>query len=437
MSLQRVMIRTLLGQNIAVLLATTLFALVLSLSLVAFFVFRPEAQRAALVTAGLTEVLAVLADGADGPNRVKTLQLFDSHPDFSVKVSRNAPSGTAQPQTFPGRFFLRELKAQNNRGDPKDWRIGDDGWLWVQLTESEPPIWVSFRTAPARDPIKAFAGVFTVALLSSLIGGVFLQRRFARPLKALEDGIDVAESGTSLPEFDEDGPREIAAIARALNQMSETMQFAEMDRAVMLAGVSHDLRTPLTKLRLSLAMLHGADQDLLISAERQVSRIETMLAQFLEYARGFSEEHMQTVDLKSLLQEAVANSYVDTAIKIDCPADVRVVLKQSAVIRAVSNLVTNADSHGATPIEITARHGKGDLTIEVSDAGSGIAPEAVNILTKPFARGNAARTNEGTGLGLAIANQVAIAHGGSLSFERSDCRFCAILTVPKHGDLHS
>ena len=122
---------------------------------------------------------------------------------------------------------------------------------------------------------------------------MFLQRRFARPLKALEDEIDVAESGTSLPEFDEDGPREISAIARALNQMSETMQFAEMDRAVMLAGVSHDLRTPLTKLRLSLAMLHGADQDLLISAERQVSRIEIMLAQFLEYARGFSEEHMQ------------------------------------------------------------------------------------------------------------------------------------------------
>ena len=148
MSLQRVMIRTLLGQNIAVLLATTLFALVLSLSLVAFFVFRPEAQRAALVTAGLTEVLAVLADGADGPNRVKTLQFFDSHPDFSVKVSRNAPSGAGQPQTLPGRFFLRELKAQNNRDDPKDWRIGDDGWLWVQLTESEPPIWVSFRTAP-------------------------------------------------------------------------------------------------------------------------------------------------------------------------------------------------------------------------------------------------------------------------------------------------
>lgn len=435
MSLQRVMIRTLLGQNIAVLLVTTFFALLLSLSLVAFFVFRPEAQRAAVVTAGLTEVLAVLADRMDGTERVKTLQLFDSHPHFSVKVSSDAPRGAAQPQTFPGRFFLRELKAQSNGGEPKDWRVGDDGWLWVQLTESEPPIWVSFRTAPARDPVKAFAGVFTAALLSSFIGGVFLQRHLARPLKRLEHGIDSAKSGADLPEFSEAGPREIAAIARALNQMSETMQMAEMDRAVMLAGVSHDLRTPLTKLRLSLAMLHGADQDLLISAERQIARIETMLAQFLEYARGFSEEELQTVNLKSLLHEAAAISSVDTSIKISCPADMNVVLKQSAVVRAVNNLVTNADSHGATPIEVTARRSNGGLAIVVSDAGPGISLDDASLLTRPFARGNSARTGEGTGLGLAIANQVAIAHGGSLSFERSDGRFCAILTFPKHGDL--
>tara|TARA_B110000090_G_scaffold103724_1_gene116455 strand:- start:286 stop:1581 length:1296 start_codon:yes stop_codon:yes gene_type:complete len=431
MSLQRVMIRTLLGQNIAVLLITTLFALVLSLTLLVIFVIRPEAQRAANVTVGLTEALAVLADGMEGPERVKTLQLFNSHPHFSVKVSSDAPKGSVQPQTFSARFFLRELKAQYSGGELKDWRIGEDGWLWVQLTASDPPLWISFRTAPVRDPVKAFIGVFTVALLSSLIGGVFLQRHLARPLKELEEGIDSTESGTNLPEFNEAGPREISAIARALNQMSETMQMAEMDRAVMLAGVSHDLRTPLTKLRLSLAMLQGADQDLLISAERQVSRIEAMLAQFLEYARGFSEEQMQTVNLKSLLHEAVAISSVDTAIKIDCPANMHVVLKQGAVIRAISNLVTNADSHGAPPIEITARRSNERLAIEVSDAGSGISPDNAGLLTRPFARGNTARTNEGAGLGLAIANQVVLEHGGTLSFERPDGRFCAILSFPK------
>ena len=431
MSWQRVMIRTLLGQNIAVLLVSILFALVLSLSLLVFFFIRPEAQRAALVTAGLTEVLAVLADGIDASERVKTLQLFNSHPQLNVKVSSDAPSGTAQPQTIPGRFFLRELKAYNHGGVTKDWRVGDDGWLWVQLTESKPPIWVSFRTTPERDPIKAFAGVFTVALLSSLIGGVFLQRHLALPLKMLEDGIDHVESGTNLHKFDEDGPREIAAIARALNQMSETMQMAEMDRAVMLAGVSHDLRTPLTKLRLSLTMLHGADPELLISAERQVSRIETMMAQFLEYARGFSKEQMQTVNLKSLLHEAVIISSVDTSTKIECPAEMHVVLKHSAVLRGVSNLVINASIHGIPPIEIRARRSNGILTIDVSDAGLGIAPDEVNLLIRPFARGDSARTNGGTGLGLAIVNQVALAHKGTLEFKHIEERFRAILKWPE------
>jgi two-component system osmolarity sensor histidine kinase EnvZ len=247
----------------------------------------------------------------------------------------------------------------------------------------------------------------------------------------LEDGIDHVESGTNLHKFDEDGPREIAAIARALNQMSETMQMAEMDRAVMLAGVSHDLRTPLTKLRLSLTMLHGADPDLLISAERQVSRIETMMAQFLEYARGFSKEQMQTVNLKSLLHEAVIISSVDTSTKIECPAEMHVVLKHSAVLRGVSNLVINASIHGIPPIEIRARRSNGILTIDVSDAGLGIAPDEVNLLIRPFARGDSARTNGGTGLGLAIVNQVALAHKGALEFKRTEERFRAILKWPE------
>ncbi|MEZ5792595.1 MAG: histidine kinase dimerization/phospho-acceptor domain-containing protein [Nitratireductor sp.] len=109
----------------------------------------------------------------------------------------------------------------------------------------------------------------------------------------------------TLSDLDESGPREIAALSHALNRMTRRIQQTEADKAIMLAGVSHDLRSLLTKLRLSLAMLDDADTELLGTAQKQVDRIESMLGQFLEYARGFAEEPLQRVSVGKLICSAV------------------------------------------------------------------------------------------------------------------------------------
>lgn len=423
------MTRTLLGQNIVVLMATTLFALVLSLSLIAYFAIRPEAQRAANFTLSLAEVLAFSVDRMNPQDRVALLQLIDNQQHINVKVQTEPPENAGLPASLPGRFFLRELEAQNGGPGLENWRVDEEGRFWMRLPASEPPIWVSFQMLQARDPVSVFLGAFAVTLLTSVIGGVVLHRRVARPLEALARQVGTADFGTSLPVLDETGPREVVAVSRALNQMSETMRQVEKDRSVMLAGVSHDLRTPLTKLRLSLAMLRGADPELLSSADRQVERIETMLEQFLEYARGFSEEPVQNVDLEEVLHLAIEASAAGDAVRITCPAEITVPIKKNAIVRAISNLVTNAAHHGARPIEVSVRITGATLNIDVSDAGHGLTPEQADGLIRPFARGETARTSEGAGLGLAIAHQAAVAHDGELRVQRSGSRFTVCLSV--------
>lgn len=173
------------------------------------------------------------------------------------------------------------------------------------MARAERPYWLLLRTLPAPDPLAGLALASAIALLAAFAGGVALQRRIARPLKRLEEAVGRMVDPSDPFAIEVDGPREVAAVSRALADMSAQLRAAEADRALMLAGVSHDLRTPLTKLRLALAMLRDADAELVAGAERNVIRIEGMRGQFLDFARGFEAEATRSVPLRSLLQQAI------------------------------------------------------------------------------------------------------------------------------------
>lgn len=238
-------------------------------------------------------------------------------------------------------------------------------------------------------------------------------------------------SPTDFHDLDIAGPTEVAAVARALSQMLERLKAADADRAVMLAGVSHDLRTPLTKLRLSLAMLKGADPDLVQSATRQVQRIEVVLAQFLDFARGFEAEETKTVELATLLTNALSYCDAGDEVTLDCPDPIPVQVKEAALYRAIENLLTNAHRYGQPPVGLSGALNGSDLVIEITDAGDGMPLAETEALLRPFARGSIARDNQGTGLGLAIVDQVARSHGGTLEFDRAPNRFTARLRLPQ------
>jgi two-component system, OmpR family, osmolarity sensor histidine kinase EnvZ len=406
---------SLLKQNIAVLAAAILSALLVSLMLIAGLVLRPQIERSAADTAQTIRSLELSFAQMEPFQQILFTDALRTHDLPDLLVAETAPEDTDGQRSWFAGYFLRVLSEQYGIAAP-DVLIDHEGRVWVRMVAAGQPHWLSLRTLPATDPAIGLLLASVIALLAALSGGIALQQWIARPLKRLEQAVSLMSSPSDAYDTAIRGPREIIAVSQALKDMSERLRTAEADRALMLAGVSHDLRTPLTKLRLSLAMMKHGDDDLVAGAERNVIRIESTLGQFLDFARGFEAEETRAVPLRSLLQQAIEILAEPVAIAVDAPADVLIQVKEAALLRALDNLLTNALRHGKPPIELSAQTTNGDLTIDVRDAGHSISPQEARELMRPFARGNAARAGEGTGLGLAIVDQVAKAHHGTFEF---------------------
>lgn len=424
------MLDSLLKQNIAVLAAAILSALLVSAALIAGLVLRPQIERSAANTAQRVRSLELSFSQMDPFQQILFAEALRADEAPDILVAETAPDNAGFQRSWFTRYFLRVLSEQHGISVP-DVLVDREGRVWVRMVTADTPYWLSLWTLPATDPVAGLLLASAVALLAALAGGIALQQRIARPLKRLEDSVDRMSGPTDVYDGNIDHPREIAAVFRALTGMSERLQAAEADRALMLAGVSHDLRTPLTKLRLALAMLKTADPDLVAGAERNVIRIEGMLGQFLDFARGFEAEETRAVPLRSLLQQAIEACGVSGIVALDTPANVVIQVKEAAVLRAVENLLTNALRYGEPPVELSARMQNADLLIELRDAGQGISADEARHLVRPFARGDTARGGEGTGLGLAIVDQVVKAHGGTLEFEQARAQFTVLLRIPQ------
>lgn len=421
---------SLFRQNIAVLAAAILGALIVSFVLISGLIIRPQIERSAVDTAQMIRSLQISFSQMDPFQQVLFAEALRADDAPGVLVAETAPDDTNMQRSWYSGYFLRLLADQQSI-PASDVLIDVEGRVWVRMVTSDQPYWLSLRTLPASDPVAALVLASGIALLAALAGGIAIQRRIALPLRRLEDAVGRLSSPYDEYESDIEHPREIAAVSRALTGMSERLQAAEADRALMLAGVSHDLRTPLTKLRLALAMLKEADVELVDGAERNVIRIEEMLSQFLDFARGYAAEETRTVPLTSLLHQAIETCAEPVTVVVDAPADVMVRVKVAALLRAMDNLLANALRYGKTPITLIARIKDGTFTIDVRDAGHGISPNEAPDLMRPFARGNAARVGEGTGLGLAIVDQVAKAHHGTVNFEQDEESFTVRLRIPQ------
>lgn len=409
-------------------LATAILgALLVSLILISAFVLRPQIERSAADMAKMIRSFELSFGQMDAFQHnifVEALRASDS------PVVDAAPETANLRRSWFTREFLRVMSDRHGIA-ASDILVDVEGQVWARMATADRPYWLPIRTLPAPDPIAGLAVASGIALLAALVGGIALQRRIALPLKRLEEAVGRMSNLSDAYDSDIERPREIAAVSSALMDMSKRLRAAEADRALMLAGVSHDLRTPLTKLRLTLAMLKDADAEPVAGAERNVIRIEGMLGQFLDFARGFEAEETRAVALRALLQQAIEAFAEPSAIRLDLSADTMVRVKQAALLRAFDNLLTNALRHGKSPIVLSARTKDEDLTIDIRDGGQCITPAEAQALMRPFVRGNAARTGESTGLGLAIVEQVAKAHRGHVEFEREAGTFTARLCIPQ------
>jgi len=234
-------------------------------------------------------------------------------------------------------------------------------------------------------------------------------------LRQLNDAVARVGEGKSPPPLPETGPSEIVNLSRGFNHMLSNLRQIEQDRALLLAGISHDLRTPLSRLRLGIEVETRDDK----ARQGMVDDIEEMdriIGQFLDFARDGREAPQELHDPNDIIATVVErHRRAGQEIRFVRGALPLLPLRTTAFLRLVGNLVDNALRHGAAPVEIATRMDAGALVLEIADRGPGIPPSQVEHLKRPFTRGEVARSGvAGAGLGLAIVERIARLHGATL-----------------------
>jgi two-component system, OmpR family, osmolarity sensor histidine kinase EnvZ len=288
--------------------------------------------------------------------------------------------------------------------------------LWVSFFIDDDEYWVRIpRERIERQVALRWLGWGALALALSLLAAYLLVSRLNRPLRALAQAAGAIGEGKTPEPIAESGPEEIRTLSHAFNQMSKDLARLDADRALILAGVSHDLRTPLSRLRLGLEM-SGADPQLRDGMTADIEEMDRTINQFLDFARTDGGEALQDADLSAIAAE-VAEHYRrhGHTVATDLATVPELPLQRMAMRRVILNLVDNALRYGEREVGIAVRPEGHGVVLEVTDRGPGIPASEVERLKRPFTRLEVARSDKGgAGLGLAIVERVVRAHHGTL-----------------------
>jgi two-component system osmolarity sensor histidine kinase EnvZ len=269
---------------------------------------------------------------------------------------------------------------------------------------------------------SSFAYVLAQVGLALVLFGlaIWFMRREVVPIEHLGVAADALGKGREVPDFAfSGGTREVRNAATAFQTMKIRLRRSIQQRTEMLAGVSHDLRTPLTRMKLSLALLPDSPEARELGDD--VADMERMIEGYLAFARGEGDEDTAPVDLAEILQEVAASARRDNAnVTVGWQGDMHVELRPLAIKRCLTNLVSNALRHG-NKVQLHASRGRSSVEIAIDDDGPGIPPDKHEEVFRPFYRLDESRNVDtgGVGLGLTIARDVARSHGGDVALGTS------------------
>jgi len=269
----------------------------------------------------------------------------------------------------------------------------------------------------APSSVRIFALWITLpGLLLIMIAIVFLKNQ-TRPIVNLAKAAERFGKGDFVKEFRPSGAREIRLAAYEFDKMRKRITIHLNQRSEMLSGISHDLRTPLTRLKLQLALL--TQQDLAKKMSEDIEEMERMLNEYLEFSRYQKNEQTAVVDINNLIKDVV-EKYANEKIKFSINDPLEINLRSNSIRRCITNLIDNGLTYGKN-IEIFTKKTSSDLVIFVDDDGPGIPENEYQNVMKPFYRIDKSRgqNKSGVGLGLSISNDIIRAHGGNIVLDKS------------------
>ncbi len=321
---------------------------------------------------------------------------------------------------YSGRVMSRVMRENLPAFQVADLR--DDSGVKLYLAAADGPVELTFhrRRVSASNPHQLFVYTVFFGVVLTLIASIYLRNQL-RPIKRLARAAEAFGRGRHDP-YTPAGAIEVRAAGNAFVDMRQRIERQIEQRTLMLSGVSHDMRTPLTRMRLGLSMLEEDDAAPLLE---DVEDLQRMLDEFLSFAKGASEGEPEAVDPHVMLEQVVHDAQRAgrdvTLLPPDGEGTGEVTLRRVAMRRAVDNLISNAVRYGAKA-EVSVMLSDKTLRIRVEDDGPGIPEDRRAEAAKPFTRLDKARNQDkggGVGLGLAIATDIARAHGGVLRLGES------------------
>jgi len=340
--------------------------------------------------------------------------------DYELIVAKQAPDLPVVPFSRPYFSFLEDSLSKR-AGEKVEIRQGpNEKWLWVDIPVHDGFVRMGFdyRRMETRPPTVLLLVIIGGGLLT-LLTSIAVVHRIIGPLDRLSFAVREVGQGNWPEPLAEDGPKELAALARAFNRMSSEVQALLENRTVMVAGISHDLRTPLTRLGLAVEMLdEESDSSLLADIRRDLAAMEEMIRQFMELAQGLGGEAVEEVDLWELLK-ALAADLQRQGYQVQLAGDGPCLYKGNpfALERILSNLIDNAARYaGNQQIDMDLQRYDHSICIRICDRGPGIPTAQKEAVFRPFYRVETARSVEtgGSGLGLAIVSQLATRYGWNI-----------------------
>lgn len=297
----------------------------------------------------------------------------------------------------------------------------NEKWIQIQVQLSNG---VLIITSPERRLFSSSGYVFLLYMVGIstflMVVSILFMRNQIRPIKRLAIAADRFGKGRDVPFFKIEGAREVRQAARAFLGMRDRLSRQIEQRTAMLAGVSHDLRTPLTRIKLQASMFGDSkDKEALLS---DIDDMERMMNAYLQFARGDGQEEMERVDLIAMLNRLKQKFYgeeLNVELKSN-EEELFVFLKPVAMERAISNIFSNAQKY-ASDLFITVKVKEDHIKIHFDDSGRGVKPENYEEVFKPFYREETSRNQKtgGTGLGLPITKDIILAHGGEIYLDKS------------------
>ncbi len=411
--------RSAFGQTVFLVAALLLINQIVSYVTVSFYVVKPTIEQVNLMLA--KQIKTVFIDWEDGVEiNDEVSEKFFEITGIEVMTQREAMrQGLGQTREYS--MLSRSMSEQLNGSARVRISQTDPLIYWVEAPQA-PGYWVKVPLSGYQENNLEFLTFYLSSIgFLSVLGGWLFARHLNRPLKALQQAAVKVGKGDFSSKLEEEGSSEVIEVTRAFNQMSRGIAALENDRRLLMAGVSHDLRTPLTRIRLATEMMNDEDDYLREGIIYDIEDMNGIIDQFIEYLRHHKTDELACEDINALVTEVVNCELKQQRVITfkGNPSVGLVPLSSVAIKRVITNMIENALRYSDGDIEVLSyfNSNKKYVVIAVNDNGPGIPESELESVFEPFKQGDTARGSEGSGLGLAIIKRIIDMHDGKVELE--------------------